>query len=253
MIKNNEGSHLVNSVHLSYLRPLLKWRIMDVRSLMKESEIESHYHNFYRIIRLLESKKVLEGFRDPYSGKKYVYLSSRGESALSLKENPTSVSTNSLVHDLKVSEIGRTFLNDGWVNEVMLEHEITDKRVFLSTAKVNPDALFEGERKGKKFRIAFELELTRKSKQRIVQKALYYSESDYYDYILYMFSQKSLVDSYMETIREKVGMEKMNKFMFFFNPFLTSNKCFDSDPRGYFKGNETSLSAIFATVQMGSK
>ena len=39
MIKSIEVCHLVNSVHLSYLRPLLKWRIMDVKSLMKESEM----------------------------------------------------------------------------------------------------------------------------------------------------------------------------------------------------------------------
>lgn len=248
-----DNVHLVNSVHLSYLRPLLKWRIMDVRSLMKESELESNYHAFYRVIRELQSKKVLEGFRDPYSRKKYVYLSSRGESALSLKENPTSVSENSLVHDLKVSEIGRLFLENGWIKEALLEHEITDKRVFLSTSKVNPDALFEGERKGKKFKIAFELELTRKSKQRIIQKAYHYCVSDYYDYVLYMFSQESLVESYMETIREKLGAEKMNKFMFFFNPFITSKKSFEVDPRGYFQGRETSLGAIFSNVQTGAK
>jgi hypothetical protein len=243
---------LVNSVHLSYLRPLLKWRIMDVKSLMKESELEPNYHGFYRIIRELESKKVLEGFRDPYSRKKYVYLSSRGESALSLKENPTSVSENSLIHDLKVSEICRLFLQNGWIKEALLEHEINDKRAFLSTSKVNPDALFEGERKGKKFKIAFELELTRKSKQRIIQKALHYGESDYYDYVLYMFSQKSLVESYMESIKEKVGTEKMKKFMFFFDPFLTSEKSFEFDPKGYFQGRETSLGAIFSAAQTGA-
>lgn len=247
-----ENVHLVNSVHLSYLRPLLKWRIMDVRSLMKESELESNYHAFYRVIRELQSKKVLEGFRDPYSRKKYVYLSSRGESSLSLKENPTSVSENSLVHDLKVSEIARLFLLKGWVKEVQLEHEINDKKVFLSTSKVNPDALFEGERKGKKFKISFELELTRKSKQRIVQKAIHYSESDYYDYALYMFSQESLVESYMETIREKIGSEKMNKFMFFYDPFLTTDKSFEFDPKGYFQGRKTSLGAIFSAVQTGA-
>ena len=253
MIKSIEDCHLVNTVHLSYLRPLLKWRIMDVKSLMKESELESNYHAFYRVIRELESKKVLEGFREPYSRKKYVYLSSRGESALSLKENPTSVSENSLVHDLKVSEISRMFLHNGWIREALLEHEINDKRVFNSTVKINPNALFEGERNGKKFRIAFELELTRKSKQRIVQKAIQYSDNDYYDYALYMFSQKSLVESYMETIREKIGVEKMNKFMFFFNPFLTSSKSLMTDPEGYFKGRETSLSTIFSLVQTEAK
>lgn len=64
MNKGMEDLIIVNSFHLSYLRPLLKWRIMDVKSLMLVSEVESHYHNFYRIIRHLESKKVLKGFRD---------------------------------------------------------------------------------------------------------------------------------------------------------------------------------------------
>jgi len=140
------------------------------------------------------------------------------------------------------------FLDKGWINEALLEHEINDKSVFIGTSKINPDALFEGERKGKKFKLAFELELTRKCKQRIIQKAMHYSENDYYDYALYMFGQKSLVESYMETIVAKIGNERMHKLMFFYNPFLTSDKCFDTDPRGYFRGKLTSLSTMFSHV-----
>jgi len=112
----------------------------------------------------------LEGYRDPHSRKKFVFLSPLGEGQLSLKDNPTAISNETLIHDLKVSEITRTFMTDGWIDEVELEHQIHDKRNFKLTYKIIPDAILYLEKKGHKFQLAFELELTRKSNQRLIEK-----------------------------------------------------------------------------------
>ena len=69
----------ISSAHLNYLIPLLKWRVMDLESLRTECFHAPKYKNFYRIIRALERDKILEGYRDPFNRKKYVYLSSFGE------------------------------------------------------------------------------------------------------------------------------------------------------------------------------
>src|SRR5690606_34837540 len=113
-----------NSVHLSYLSPLLKWRVMDLESLRKECFHEPEYFNFCRIVRSLEKSKILESYRHPFNRKKYVYLGPFGEGQLSIKENPTAVSKETLIHDIKVSEITRSFINLGWVENAELEHQL---------------------------------------------------------------------------------------------------------------------------------
>ncbi|MEK6626252.1 MAG: replication-relaxation family protein, partial [Bdellovibrionota bacterium] len=170
----------ISSAHLNYLSPLLKWRVMDLESLRRECFHAPKYKNFYRIIRALERDKILEGYRDPFNRKKYVYLSSFGEDQISHKENPTAISKDTLIHDIKVSEIAMAFFHLGWAFDVELEHQLHDKRNFKVTYKIIPDALLHCEKNGAKFKIALEVELSRKNSQRIVEKARQYLESSYY-------------------------------------------------------------------------
>ena len=235
----------LNSMHLNYLTPLLKWRVMDLESLRKECFRATKYKNFHRIIRNLEKEKILEGYRDPYSRKKFVFFSALGEGQLSLDENPTAITNETLLHDLKVSEVTRSFLVDGWVDDVELEHQIHDKRNFKLTYKIIPDAILYLEKKGHKFRIAFELELTRKSNQRLVEKMKQYEESSYYSYAMYFFPTKSLMEKYITQAKEKIGEEFMSKFMFFYHPKLSSGQHRPEDIQGVFQGKSIKLSDVF--------
>ena len=161
--------------------------------------------NFCRVIRGLENKKILEAYRDPFNRKKYVYLSSFGEGQLSNNENPTSVSRDTLIHDIKVSEIAKAFCDRGWASEVELEHQLHDKRNFKVTYKIIPDALFHGEKKEGKFKIALEVELSRKNNQRIVEKARQYMDSSYYNYVLYFFSKEISCSNTLNSLKRSLG------------------------------------------------
>jgi hypothetical protein len=235
----------LNSLHLNYLTPLLKWRVLDLESLRKECVRAPKYHNFYRIIRDLEKKKVLEGYRDPYSRKKFVYLSSVGEGQLSLKDNPTALSKDTLIHDIKVSEISRELLDRGWIDEVELEHQIHDKRNFKINYKIIPDAIWYFERKGFKYQVAFELELTRKNNQRLVEKMKQYEGSGFYHYVIYIFPNPNLMNKYIEVIKEKLGSEIMGKVMFFCHEDMSSS-VYDLDRmKGHFRDKSLSLREVF--------
>src|SRR5690606_23100570 len=128
-------------------------------------------------------KKILEGFKDPYSRKKYVYFSSFGEQRLSLKETPSTLSKDTLLHDIIVSKIAKELLDNKWVQEVFLEHQLNEKKNFRTTYKIIPDAMLLFEKNNFKYRVALELELTRKSTQRIVEKIKQYDTSEYYHYV----------------------------------------------------------------------
>ncbi|MBI2522051.1 MAG: hypothetical protein HYV97_16660 [Bdellovibrio sp.] len=218
---------------------------MDLESLRKECPYVPGYNNFCKIIRILEREQVLEGYRNPYDRKKYVYLSSFGEGQLSNKENPTAVSKDTLIHDIKVSEIAKAFLSRGWASEVELEHQLHDKRNFKVTYKIIPDALLRGERKGGKFNMALEVELTRKNNQRIIEKARQYLYSSYYHYVLYFFSKKNFMQQYLELFEEKLGKEALGRFMFFVDEALTGRATELELVEGVFKGKKIKMGELF--------
>jgi len=235
----------LNSAHLNYLEPLLKWRVLDLESLRKECFRAPKYKNFHRIIRSLEKQNVLEGYRDPFSRKKYVYLSSFGEGQLSLNENPSAISKDTLIHDIKVTEIAKAMLELGWIQDVELEHKIHDKRNFRTTYKVIPDAILYGEKKGVKFKVALELELSRKNNQRIIEKAGQYLESTQFNYVLYLFSKKKLMEKYLEVLKEKFGEGVLNRVMFFYDESLTAKGTDFSEIQGWFKGKSVTMSELW--------
>lgn len=236
-------AHL-NSTYLNYLTPLIKWRVMDIESLRRNCTSELKYKNFHRIIRNLEKRNILEGYRDPFTRKKYVYLGPLGEKELGLQENPTALVRETLIHDIRVSEISKAFLERGWITQVELEHELHDKRNFKTTYKIIPDALLHGTRRGVNFRMALEVELTRKNNQRIVEKARQYSDSTYYDYVMYIFSKETLMDNYMTILKEALGANGLLRFMFFCSNNLTGNLNRFDELEGVFKGEKTTIQKL---------
>jgi hypothetical protein len=231
----------LNSLHLNYLTPLLKWRVLDINSLRKECLNAPKYHNFCRVIRNLEKEKILEGYRDPHSRKKFVFFSSSGERLLSPKENPTAISNETVIHDLKVSEITHYLYDNNLVDDVELEHEINDKRNFKTIYKIIPDAILYLEKKGHKFKIAFELELTRKSNQRITEKMKQYEDSTFYSYVMYLFPTEKMMKTYYEQAKAELGKDSMGKFMFFYHPEISSGIHKPEDIRGVFQEKQISL------------
>jgi len=235
----------LRSAHLNYLEPLLKWRILDLESLRKECFRAPKYHNFYRVIRALEKQNILEGYRDKYSRKKYVYFTPFGESQLSLEENPSALSRDTLIHDIKVTEIIKAMIDRMWIDDADLEHQIHDKRAFRTTYKVIPDAILHGEKKKVKYKIAFELELSRKNNQRIIEKASQYLEGSHFNYVLYIFSKKSLMEKYIEILEGKFGEKILDRFMFFFNEELDSKSREINCWEGTFEGKKLTLEELF--------
>lgn len=226
---------------LNYLTPLLKWRIMDVKSLKEASEFPKNYYSFCRVIRNLEEKKLLLSQRDPTNRKKYVYLSSLGEQALSGDEGTILIHPETLNHDRWVSEIIQGMLVRGWILDFKLEHEIKSKGISSISHGLIPDAILKGEKQKVNFTMAFELELTRKNFPRMVEKLRQYAYGKEYDYFFYLFTNPRLMETYRQLIKEKVSDEFHEQFMLF---------CGDESMKledfyGYAVGKKTTLKELF--------
>ncbi len=231
----------LSSLHEAYLAPLLKWRIMDVEGLRFELDFEMNYSAFCRSLRLLEAKGVIGSYRRPSSGKKFIFLTLRGEKLLKHEQNPTAITKETLVHDLRVSEWVRSFIKSGWIQNGTLEHELHNKRQFGSVLRVIPDALLECVKNKKPFKIAMELELNLKSRPRIIEKARQYLADDSFDGVLYLFSKKSHFESYRQLIVDEEGEGALKKLALF---TITQEDDLEST-HGVYRGKASSLREVF--------
>ena len=226
----------------AYLAPVSQWRVIDIPSAVKISPLNPNYSSFCRMVRQLEKGGVLKSYRKPGGGRKYIYLTPLGERLMGLGEAPTSITTETLLHDLRASELARELLSRGWIDSVSLEHELHNKRQFGSSGRIVPDAHLEGSKSGKRFKIALEVELTVKSHSRVEEKIRHYQSQSFYDYCLYFFPKISHLENFQEFVTTRIGPEVSKRLMCF---------CWDwgsplNESKGYFKGQSMTLKELFA-------
>ena len=230
----------VNSIHLQFLSPLLKWRILGLKELREEINYPSHPTVFEKLIRRLERAQVINSFRDPWSNQKFIFLSDAGGRILGAGESHLKVTEETMLHDAKVAQFTRLLINRETFYEAKLEHDLSGNNLTWQ-----PDSILWGKKKGKRFTMAFELELTRKSKSRIREKIRKYLTSTYYDYVLYLFCSENVMRSYQSFILEEFGDEAFKKVLLFWNPSILSRNLDLTQGVGFFKSQEVSFNDIF--------
>lgn len=229
----------INSLHVDCLNPLLKWKIMDVKSLLEVGDYPYKYSGFAKLIKRLQNFGILNAVVDSFTKKKYVYLTKDGLDFLSTSNKLLIQPEDSVAHDAKASEIVRGILDFESVEKVLLEHEVWSKELII------PDAKIEVEKDKNRFQIAFEFELTRKSKARVTGKVnSYFSQTDF-NYVMYFFASKSLFDAYERIIKEEVKPDRYNRVIFVCQPDLFARKYSLKDSMVLFRGEKKTLGEIF--------
>ena len=229
----------------TYLSPVVKWRIIDIPSLAQECDLKTSHSNFCRLFRSLEKKGIVGSYRKPGGGRKFIFLTPKGEKLMALTDNPTAVTNETIIHDLKVSEVGRHFLNQGWITSCELEHEIHNKRSFGSVDRVVPDARFLMNKSGKATRMAFELELTVKSHARSEEKVRQYLANSPYDSVMYLFSKESHMANFRRMLIERIGESELRPILFFWWDWKVPLK----EIVGLAKGKPVKLVEVFGECQ----
>jgi hypothetical protein len=210
--------------HLLYITPLKKWRILSLQELLVKSGYESTYKGFCKLIRRLEKRNLINSFVDPFSRRKYLFLTKEGDSYIGGEENPPSIINETLIHDSKVVEIVLELLKLDSFNRFELEHELKEPNTFASKHRTLPDALLYGEKDNKKFNLAIELELTQKTKSRYLEKVGQYLYSTYYDFVLYFFQSRKVMETYRKNILLKYGEDSVKKII-----YVLDEKLFDKN------------------------
>ncbi|MEK6624404.1 MAG: hypothetical protein AABY86_05525 [Bdellovibrionota bacterium] len=240
-----DKSLFVNGIHLNYIMSLKKWRVLNLKSVFKESQYPGSYSTFRKIITSLESKNLIKSYQDPFSSKKYLFLTEHGEAYVGAKEGRPALSNETLLHDSKVVEICMLLTDFSAIKEVELEHQLVDRTSFKSTYRICPDALIHGERKGQKFRMAFELELTQKTKAKYLAKIQQYLDSSAYDYVFYFFPGDGVYTSYKEHITETFSEKAFSKIIMGVNQTLLTKKFDIKKTKIHFQNKEVDIEILF--------
>lgn len=227
---------------MEVLRPLSKWKILGLQELQELASHPVSYWHVQRIVARFEKAKILKSFRDPWTSKKLVYLENLGRGIFGF-DNVSNINTETLLHDSKVSEICRTLLSRKTFKEVLLEHELS-KKLFFS-GELSPDAILKGERNGKKFSMAVELELTRKSHERILAKGKHYLNSTLVDYALYLFCSEPLFLCYKKVFLEGLPEGWNNKIILMWNSSFISKELCHENGVGFFKKKKICFDELF--------
>ena len=210
-------------LNLSYnqvnvLEPLSKWRILDLTSVKEESNYLHTKNSLCKTVRKLESFGLINSFIDPFTKRKFIYLTKTGEFYVSPPGVTNGISHETVFHDAKVTEILRELLKRDCFKEAIVEHHLPPTDDFY-----RPDALITGTFKNP-FRMAFELELTQKSKSRILKRFDYYLKSQAYEYVMYLFPRNRLLSTYHTLLEENFPPEAQKKIILCHNPTIVGQK-----------------------------
>lgn len=238
-----------NHEHLSYIEPLSKWRVLDIQSLLKESPRSPNYKSFTRILRKLEAAQLVKAWLDPISKKKFLYLTSFGEKVISDGENPSSIQDDNLSHDIKTTSFVKELLDAGWISKGELEHNLTNKANFHTSHKLIPDAVVYFNKNGFEYKMAIEIELTRKSNTRIIEKIKQYFAEEHYHLVSYVFPTASLMEKYRNVLLDNFGDAFFKKIILLHHAPLVTTASVLNEIKGVYQGKEVFLRELLSKNQ----
>jgi hypothetical protein len=147
-------------------------------------------------------------------------------------------------HDKVVSYVGAGFLKcEAFRNsDPVFEHEISK----FSAGSLLPDITFEGisPKSGDEFKLAVEVELSRKAFSKIDTKIARYIQDDSFDLVIYAFASEDLFNlfkkriqtypnqEFQERVQEKITLVLIENYLNFPDEIFGA-KCFHNGEEGY--------------------
>lgn len=180
------------TIYQDVIGALLKWKVIPVNLLKKEINYTGRATSFRKLMQRLEQRNLLKSFK--IRGRtKFAYPS---EELIKVKAHRVSYGfyEDSLKHEGVVTVVCFELLNWKVMKNVFLSHEFGNQQ--FNREELQPDAIFVAEKDGHEFRIALEVELTRKSKERVKKKFINYVDSIAFHYVIYLMSDKADYEAY---------------------------------------------------------
>jgi hypothetical protein len=227
----------VNSTHLKLLAPLQKWRVLDLASLKSELNYKHSRQNFERVIKRLDKSDIIKSYTDPWSRKKFIYLTSFGADLIDGDCYDPSKDRGIYFHDGKIGELTRELIKKSSLTSFNFPTGSHFKRSPI-------DVIFEGEINSTRFKLGFILKFVTKNIDNVATKTRDHFLTNSFDYLLYYFCNKSSAQGYQKLLKQQLSSELFKRVMIFYNPTILSASFDLNLSRGYFKDREVMLSEV---------
>lgn len=233
----------------SILTQVAKWRVIPLNNLRDLTDYQGCKQSFYRLIRRLEDRGLVRTIIIN-GGFKVVTLSNE-LGKIPYYQNAI-LHDESVPHEALVSIICNEILTWEMFQSVSLPHEIQDASYDSGISRL-PDAVIKGVNKDNKFIMALEVEISRKSKERVQNKIEDYINNTVFDYIFYLFNDIGTFKSYQNFIFEVINSSsyknsKKNhqaRFLLGHKEKMINSNCRLEDIEIYYLGKITNLESIF--------
>ncbi|MBC7540148.1 MAG: hypothetical protein H7281_15090 [Bacteriovorax sp.] len=199
--------------NIEIINALDKWGVLTLRSLHKQLTSNISIHGLRRKIHRLAIEEFV--YISRLDNKNEMIILPTKKTLNHLKSPRSSIDESMVYHNLFISILGIELMNRENVHYYKLPHEYQTSRVpnaFSSTnsleLSLSPDAYLGISHNDKIFKVAIEVELTQKSSDRVYEKFIQYKESTYFDYVIYFFKSKSILNSYRRRIQELIMENK---------------------------------------------
>lgn len=226
--------YLIDS-YIDILSEVGRWKIISMKSLYEGMSFKTSYQMFCRKIKKLES----EGYVRSIIGdrrRKLITLTTRGSEVC-----PYGISfdeaEDSLNHDLIATNVVTKMIE--------FENFKTGQvQCFGRGLDVEPDGVIFGQKNGKEYSLAIEVELHQKSKTRLTDKLIKYSNSIYYSYVIYIINKEATFRAYKK-ILENMTEDVHRKIILLLDMELTATSFNYRKAKCYFKNDEKIFLEIF--------
>jgi hypothetical protein len=240
----------INPFHLELIRPLVKWKILSIKELYEDSGYVGTYKNFHKIISRLEKAEVINGNKDVWTKTKRMHLTRLGNELVNNSRWMSHViNSGSFFHDSRVTLYLRYLASHLKISSVELEQERMKIRSFQDMQRIRPDAEFSITTSSEKHqRFLLEVELTQKTKDRLIEKFEWYHQIPDYNFILFVFPTHSLANSYLQLFKSLTSSHNKSNYIFAMEPGLIKGNFSLTNTKAYFRGEELSLENVFKDI-----
>jgi predicted transcriptional regulator len=221
--------------YIDILSEVGRWKIIPMKSLYERKNFSISYQMFCRKIKKLES----EGFVRSILGdkrRKFITLTPKGSEVCPYGVN-FDEAEDSLNHDLIATNIVTKMIE-------FKNFKTGQVQCFGRGLDIEPDGLIFGQKNGKEYSLAIEVELHQKSKTRLTDKLIKYSNSIYYSYVIYVINKETTYRSYKK-ILENMTDDVRRKVILLLDDELTPTRFNFEKAHCYFKSEEKSFMDIF--------
>ncbi len=229
------SSFVLIDSYIDILSEISRWKIIPMRGLYERKNFNISYQMFCRKIKKLESEGLVRSILGN-KRKKFITLTSKGSAVCPYGIN-FDESEDSLNHDLIATNVVTKLIE-------YKNFKTGQVQCFGRGLDVEPDGLIFGQKNGKEYSLAIEVELHQKSKSRLYDKVIKYSNCVHYSYVLYILNKEAVFRSYKK-ILESMNSEVTRKIILLLDTELTPTKFSFEDSNCYFKSEEKSFEEVF--------